>query len=126
MRKAHQITLASLIAFVALLLLSLALNQAGTFAKQPPSITDSPMKGDGNCSWEVEADDARVMLQTVAGIEYPFAGWCWWRLQEAMLDINCDGTTSAVDALLLLRHTSRLPYAVPKNCAPIGSLFILS
>ena len=35
-------------------------------------------------------------------------------------DVNCDGIVSGADAVIILRHISQLPSAIP-DCPPVGA-----
>jgi hypothetical protein len=91
------------------------------------------VKGDVNCSGEVDVVDALAILRDVAALSplprtepcpdigeaVPVpagagAGRVWG-------DMDCNGGVDVVDGLLILRHVAALQVTLPPGCLPIGS-----
>ena len=74
---------------------------------------DDAVKGDADCSGEIDSIDALRVLRTAA--ELPVPGGC-----EASMDVNCTGATDVADALSILRYVAALPVNLPVECVEIG------
>lgn len=100
--------------------------------------TPSPIaaaKGDIDCDGAITAVDALMLLRDVAQLDVTLPAGCppisiaglasvrsdaVPQLTLARGDIDCDGTITAVDALLLLRYVAHLDVSLPGGCAAIG------
>ncbi|MCH7483546.1 MAG: hypothetical protein IIA90_00170 [Chloroflexi bacterium] len=102
-----------------------ALGLTGGAAITVPSgaLADIPMaeisRGDTDCSGVVEAFDVLQVLQLSSGL--PSAAIC-----HQSADVNCDGSPTGLDALLILVFiVSGESPLLPGGCEPIGSLSLL-
>ncbi|MCH8052096.1 MAG: matrixin family metalloprotease, partial [Chloroflexi bacterium] len=81
----------------------------------PPAPTNTPapyVQGDADCNETVDMSDLLAVLQTLGGTAVaPCSDYA---------DVNCDGIVSGADAVIILRHISQLPSAIP-DCPPVGA-----
>ncbi|MCH7484017.1 MAG: matrixin family metalloprotease [Chloroflexi bacterium] len=81
----------------------------------PPAPTSTPsphVQGDADCNETVDMSDLLAVLQTLGGTAVaPCSDYA---------DVNCDGIVSGADAVIILRHISQLPSAIP-DCPPVGA-----
>ena len=101
-----------------------ALGIAGEWITVPDAaLADIPAaeirRGDTDCSGVVETFDVLQVLQLSAGL--PNTAIC-----HQSADVNCDGSSAALDALLILVFIAAGESPLlPGGCAPIGSLSLL-
>lgn len=96
----------------------------------------APAKGDIDCDGSVTSVDALDVLRVVALLDVHLPAGCPAisiaglalvrsdavpQLTLARGDIDCEGTITAVDALMLLRYVAHLDVHLPDGCAPIGA-----
>ena len=79
---------------------------------------DSPayIRGDIDCDTHITMADAAGALLTAASLSLPVG--CAFNG-----DTNCDGLSTADDALRIVAHLAGAPMPPPHNCTPVGSIY---
>ncbi len=86
-----------------------------TLAPTPTATAIASIRGDLDCSGGIGGNDGLLELQLGGGLRDSTP--C-----ENGADLDCDGTQTAIDALVVFRYLAELPPLPGNSCEPVGSV----